>query len=226
MNKFINEVINQRIERAKAALEKNNMTVYRVATPEEARAQVEKLLTRGNSIGLGGSETLNECGILSLVRSPDYRFIDRYESGLSKAEVRSRHVEALGADVYITGTNAVTEDGLLYNVDGNGNRVAAIAFGPESVIVVVGYNKIVGNLDEAVIRVKNNAAPANCKRLSCSTYCAETGHCASLASPTTATAIGTGCHVDNRICCDFLISGYQRVKGRIKVIIVDQPLGF
>ena len=226
MNKFIKEVIDQRIERAKAALEKNNMTVYRVSTPEEARAQVKALLSEGNTIGVGGSETLNECDIISLVRSPEYRFIDRYESGLSKAQVRARHVESLGADVYITGTNAVTEDGLLYNVDGNGNRVAAIAFGPESVIVVVGSNKIVGNLDEAVIRVKNNAAPANCKRLSCGTYCAETGHCASLSSPNTATAIGTGCHVDHRICCDFLISGYQRTKGRIKVIIVDQPLGF
>lgn len=226
MNKFLKEVIDQRIERAKTALEKNNMTVYRVATPEEARAQVKALLTEGNTIGVGGSETLNECDILSLVRSPEYRFIDRYEAGLSKAQVRARHVEALGADVYITGSNAVTEDGLLYNVDGNGNRAAAIAYGPESVIVVVGSNKIVPTLNDAVIRVKSNAAPANCKRLSCGTYCAETGHCASLASPTTATAIGTGCHVDNRICCDFLISGFQRNKGRIKVIIVDQPLGF
>ena len=126
MNQFLNQVIDQRIERTKKALEKNNMAVYRCKTPEEARAQVKALLTEGCTIGVGGSESLNECDILSLVRSPEYRFIDRYEKGLSREQMRAKHIEALGADVYITGTNAVTENGLLYNVDGNGNRIAAI----------------------------------------------------------------------------------------------------
>jgi len=226
MNKFVNEVIDQRIERTKQALEKNNMTVYRCATAEAAREQVKSLLREGDFIGLGGSETLNECDILSLVRSSDYRLIDRYEPGLSKSDIKARHIEALGADVYITGTNAVTEDGLLYNVDGNGNRVAAIAFGPESVIVIIGYNKIVPTLNDAVVRVKSAAAPANCKRLSCDTVCREHGRCVSLANPDTAAEIGAGCYLNGRICCDYLVSGYQRNKGRIKVIIVDQPLGF
>ena len=226
MNQFLNQVIDQRIERTKKALEKNNMAVYRCKTPEEARAQVKALLTEGCTIGVGGSESLNECDILSLVRSPEYRFIDRYEKGLSREQMRAKHIEALGADVYITGTNAVTENGLLYNVDGNGNRIAAIAFGPASVIVVVGSNKIVPTLDDAVVRVKTTAAPANCKRLSCPSFCEEYGKCASLTSQSTATEIGAGCHTDGRICCDYLISGYQRAKDRIKVIIVDEPIGF
>ena len=226
MNQFLNEVLDQRIERTKKALEKNNVAVYRCKTPAEAREQVKALLTEGCTVGVGGSESLNECDIISLVRSPEYRFIDRYEKGLSREQMRAKHIEALGADVYITGTNAVTEDGLLYNVDGNGNRIAAIAFGPTSVIVVVGSNKIVPTLNDAVVRVKTTAAPANCKRLSCPSFCEEYGKCASMTSPNTATEIGAGCRTDGRICCDYLISGYQRTKDRIKVIIVDEPIGF
>lgn len=226
MNQYLNEVLDQKIERTAAALRKNNMAVYRAKDREEAREIVSSLLQRGNSVGVGGSETLNECGIIDLVRSKDYRFIDRYEKGLSREEVKARHIEALGADVYITGTNAVTEDGMLYNVDGNGNRISAIAFGPESVIVIAGANKIVPTLKDAVIRVKNTAAPANCKRLSCETYCKEKGMCVTMGDPFTADKIGAGCHSDGRICCDYLVSSYQRAKDRIKVIIVDEPLGF
>ena len=226
MNKFVDEVMDQRIERTKKALEENQMQVFRAKTAEEAREKVKELLSRGNSVGVGGSATLDQCNILELLRSPEYRFIDRYEAGLSREQVNARHVEALGADVYITGSNAVTEDGLLYNVDGNGNRIAAIAFGPKSVIVIVGSNKIVGTLDDAVIRVKSMAAPANCKRLSCDTYCAKNGRCGTLTAPWREPRIGAGCHSEGRICCDYLITGYQRNKDRIKVIIVDQPLGF
>ena len=226
MNEYLKQVNDQLIERTAAALEKNNMKVYRASTASEAREIVKSLLKRGNSIGVGGSVTLDQCDILSLVRSDDYKFIDRYEAGLSREQVKKRHIESLGADVYITGTNAITEDGLLYNVDGNANRVAAIAFGPESVIVIAGVNKIVKTLEDAVIRVKSIAAPANCKRLSCDTYCNEKGMCVSLSNPSTAGKPGAGCSSPSRICCDYLISGQQRVKDRIKVIIVDQHLGF
>ncbi|MBR2459906.1 MAG: lactate utilization protein [Clostridia bacterium] len=226
MKRYFDEVTEQRIERTKAALEANRMMVYRARTADEAREIVKGLLKDGDSIGVGGSATLDECDILTLIRSPEYRFIDRYEAGLSGAQVHDRHVQALGADVYITGSNAVTEDGLLYNVDGRGNRIAAIAFGPESVIVIVGANKIVRNLEEAVIRVKSVAAPANCKRLSCDTHCAKKGRCCTLTDPWKDSEIGAGCHSEGRICCDYLISGYQRIPDRIKVIIVDQELGF
>ena len=226
MNQFVSSVMDDRIRRTVQALEKNGMIVYRAKDRWAAADVVESLLHPGDSIGVGGSATIDECSILELIRGDDYSFIDRYEQGLSRDEVRARHVQALGADVYITGTNAITENGLLYNVDGSGNRIAAIAFGPKSVIVIAGSNKIVRDLNEAVIRVKSLAAPANCKRLACDTYCNAAGACSSLADPATAAAMGAGCRSDGRICCDYLVSGPQRVKGRIKVIIVDEPLGF
>ncbi len=224
MNKFTNEVFSQRIDRCACALEKNNFEVYKVSDAEAAREQVKALLSDGDTIGVGGSETLNECDILSLVREEKYNFIDRYESGLTKSEIAKRHVESLGADVYITSSNAITENGELYNVDGNGNRVAAIAFGPKSVIVVAGYNKIVKSLDDAILRVKACAAPANTKRLNMPTYCAEKGQCLSLVS--SKCEMTGGCASEGRICCDYLVSGYQRRKGRIKVILVAQELGY
>lgn len=226
MNKNIEAVIEQRIERTAEALRRHGMTVYRVKDRKSVADTVKELLNDGNAIGIGGSATLDECGILELIRDPKYKFIDRYEANISKEEIQRRNIEALSADVYITGTNAVTEDGLLYNVDGNGNRIAAIAFGPKSVIVIIGSNKIVRDLNEAVIRVKNTAAPANCKRLSCETYCAAEGRCVSLSDPFKADKLGQGCNSSSRICCDYLVSGPQRVKGRIKVVIVDEPLGF
>jgi L-lactate utilization protein LutB len=224
MNEFAFEVIEQRIKRTADALEKNNFEVFVVNDRKEARAQVESLLCEGDTIGVGGSETLNECDILSLVRENEYQFIDRYESGLSKSEIAARHVESLGARVYITSSNAITENGELYNVDGNGNRVAAIAFGPKNVIVIAGYNKIVKDLDTAVRRVKEIAAPANTKRLSLPSYCSEAGECMALAQG--KCGMTYGCSSAGRICCDYLVSAYQRRKGRIKVILVKEQLGF
>ncbi len=224
MNTFLNEVIGQRLERTAAALKKNNFEVYVVENRAQAKEQVKALLKDGDSIGVGGSETLNECDILSLVREDKYNFIDRYENGLSKSEIAARHVQSLGASVYISSTNAITERGELYNVDGNGNRVAAIAFGPKSVIIIAGYNKIVKDLDEAVRRVKIYAAPANTKRLSMPTYCSEAGECMALAQG--ECGMTDGCHTEGRICCDYLVSAFQRRKGRIKVILIKEILGF
>ena len=224
MNEFVNEVTRNRLNRAKAALEANNFEVYIVPDRIAAREQVKALLPLGASIGVGGSETMNECGIIDLVRSADYAFIDRYEKGLSTDEMRERHVAALGADVYISGTNAVTEAGELYNVDGNGNRVAAIAFGPKSVIIVAGANKIVKDLDDAIKRVKMYAAPANTKRLGIPSYCQSQGECKALAND--SCQMTDGCKGAGRICCDYLVSAYQRQKGRIKVVLVEESLGF
>ena len=224
MNDFFCEVISERIERTAKALEKNNFQVFTVDTAAEAKKTVQELLKDGNTIGVGGSETLNECDILSLVREDRYAFIDRYEAGLTKSEIAKRHVASLGADVYITSSNAITENGELYNVDGNGNRIAAIAFGPKSVIVIAGYNKIVKDLDDAIRRVKSCAAPANTKRLSMPTYCQKEGQCLALAQD--KCSMTDGCASEGRICCDYLVSAYQRRKDRIKVILVKEILGF
>lgn len=224
MNEFLMNVIEQRLARTADALRKNNMDAYIAENADEAKETVRSLLHDGDSIGLGGSVTLSQCGILDLVREPRYRLIDRYETGLSREENRARLVASLSADVFISGTNALTEDGVLYNVDGNGNRVAAIAFGPASVIIVAGYNKIVPTLGDAIERVKTVAAPANCKRLSCKSVCAVTGVCQSVADG--SAVMCDGCSAEGRICCDYLVSAYQRTKGRIKVVLVKEELGF
>lgn len=216
MDSNVKEVIMQRLERTAESLRKNNMAAYVCSTAADALKLVEQLLTEGASIGSGGSMSMAECGVMELVRSGKYNFIDR-----SKAEdIDKCYNDMYGADFYLCSSNAVTEKGELYNVDGNSNRVSMIAFGPKKVIMVVGYNKVVRDLDEAVKRVKEIAAPANCKRLGCKTYCAETGVCVGLGGDMT-----DGCKGDT-ICCNFLVSAKQRHKDRINVILVAEELGY
>lgn len=216
-------IIKKRIMRTGENLKKNNMEFYYAETKEDVTPIVKSLIKEGDTITNGGTMTMAECGLMELLNSPEYNYLDR--SGMSREEVLDLYIKSFSADVYITSSNAVTEDGVLYNVDGNSNRVAAIAYGPKSVIMVVGYNKIVKNLEEAEIRVKNTAAPANCVRLECKTYCAETGQCVSL-SKNDYRQMSDGCSGDSRICCNYLISAHQRHPGRIKVIIVGEELGY
>lgn len=215
-------VIKKRIQRTGENLVKNNMEFYYAETKEDVRPLVESLIKKGDVITNGGTMTMAECGISDLLKSSDYTYIDR--TGKTREEVEEIYIKAFSADVYISSSNAITEDGVLYNVDGNSNRVAAIAYGPKSVIIIAGYNKIVKNLEEAELRVKREAAPPNCVRLDCSTYCKETGECVSLSKPDRQ--ITDGCAGDGRICCNYLISAKQRHKGRIKVILVGEELGY
>ena len=165
------------IEKTMENLRKNNMAAYYIETKKEALDLVTSLVKKGETVGVGGSVTLNEAGVLELLRNGDYNFLDRYKEGLSREEVTEIFKKSFFADSYIVSTNALTEEGELYNVDGNANRVAAMLFGPGSVIVIAGKNKIVGNLDEAAKRVKTIAAPRNVKRLGLTTYCSEKGVC-------------------------------------------------
>lgn len=148
-----------------AALAENNMQPYYCATKADALAQVKALLKPGQSIGLGGSESLKQTGVLELVARPEYRLQNRYAPGLTRAQALDVMRQSFLADVFICSANAITQQGELYNVDGNGNRVSAMIFGPKSVIVVAGVNKIVPDLSAAVQRVKAVAAPQNAKRL-------------------------------------------------------------
>lgn len=197
-------------------LEKNNITSFLVKTKSEVVPLIETLLKPGETVALGGSMSLFECGVTDFLRNGNYNFIDRYKDGI---DVHRAYIESFSADTYFCSCNAVTEDGLLYNVDGNSNRVAAICFGPKSVIMVVGINKIVKNINDAVARVKNTAAPKNAKRLSCKTYCAENGGCVS-------DEIGSGCGSADRICANYVVSGKQRIPGRIKIIFVEENTGY
>jgi L-lactate utilization protein LutB len=224
MDKNLKSTIEKRIAKTIRNLEKNNMMAYYVESKDDVVGKVAELMKDGDKVSVGGSMTLHECGVIDHLRSGRYDFNDRYKEGLKKDEIEEIFRKAFYADTYISSANAVTEDGELYNVDGNSNRVAAICYGPRSVIIVAGYNKIVEDIDAAISRVKRTAAPANCVRLSCKTYCSEKGECMSLQSADSDMA--SGCSSPSRICCSYVVSGYQRVKGRIKVIIVGEELGY
>lgn len=215
-------IIEKRINKTGENLKKNNMAFYYAPTKADVKGIVDSLLNEGDVITHGGSVSMAECGIRELIQSPKYSYLDR--STVPPEEVPELYRKAFFADVYISSANAITEDGVLYNVDGNSNRIAAIAYGPKSVIIIAGYNKIVRDLEQAEIRVKTEAAPPNCVRLNCQTPCAETGECISLK--TADRQMSDGCKSDGRICCNYLISAQQRHKDRIKVIIVGEELGF
>ena len=213
----MNEVIQKVVE----ALRKNHMGAEYVSTKEDVLPLVKSLIPVGSTVATGGSRTLDECGVTDLLRSADYVYYDRNDPSLSAEEKAAMTTKGATADVYLCSSNAITEQGVLYNVDGFSNRVAAIANGPKKVILVVGVNKIVPNLEAAIHRVKTIAAPLNTKRLHCDTYCRQTGVCMGVDG-----AMTDGCHSPGRICCSYLISAQQRMENRIHVILVGETLGF
>lgn len=212
-----------RIQTTMDNLRRNNMAAYYVDTKEEVLPLVTSLLHSGDTVTHGGSETLKECGLIELFNSGDYRYLDRSKAQTPE-QVEQVYRESYSADAYFGSVNAVTRGGLLFNVDGNSNRVSAYLYGPKQVILICGYNKIVEDLDEAVYRLKTVASPQNTRRLGCETYCAHDGAC--LATGRDASYMCDGCRSKARICCNYVISAWQRHKDRIKVIIVGEPLGY
>ncbi len=210
--------------KVKKALENNNMQAFTAKDRAEATEILKTLLPQGCTVSVGGSVTLAECGVPELLKSGDYTYLDRYDPALDAAGIREVFLRALTADAYIASANAVTENGEIFNVDGNANRVAPILFGPSSVFLLVGKNKIVPDIKAAHLRVKTVAAPKNAKRLGCDTYCAKTGHCFAIDQP--SCTIAGGCNSDSRICADYVICARQRNKNRIKVILIDEELGY
>lgn len=180
---------------------------------EEAREKVLEMIPEGVSIGLGGSVTISEMGLIDTFREGNYRLIDRYEPGIPWQEVGNRYKEALHSDYFVTGTNAITRNGELVNVDSSGNRVAAMIYGPTKVIIIAGVNKVVDNLDDAMKRLRK-IAPLNCERLNHQTPCRETGYCCD-------------CDIQARMC-NFtgIIHHGMKVEGRINIIVVADEAGF
>ena len=207
MDKNTLSVREKRLARTVEALENNHYTVFHAKNADDARALAKSLVPSGATVGFGGSMTLSETGVLDDLRArEDITLFDR-----AKDPDATR--KALTADVFFASTNAVTETGALYNVDGNGNRVAAMLFGPQSVVLLVGENKIVPDEPSAVQRVERIAAPANTERLDCDTPCRKTGFC-------------VHCRSEQRICRDFVWMRQQRSKGRIKIILIDGDWGY
>lgn len=195
------------------AFEKNNMTCLIVKDQKELEAYLKNILCDHKKVAVGGSVTLNQLGVIDLIRQSDVEFIDRYEPGLTREQMMDRFREAFFADIFLTSTNAMTMDGCLYNVDGNGNRVAAMIFGPKEVIVIAGLNKICQNEEAAIAHIRHMSAPANAMRLHKKTPCAKMGHC-------------LDCHSPERICSSYVKLGYQGQVNRIKVIIVEDNFGY
>ena len=216
--------MNEAMTNALVALKNNRFDVFYAENKDEAREIALSLIPEGASIAVGGSATLEQLDLLTDFRSDKYRFIDRYD--FSSQEEREEKLRlGLTADVFFLSSNAVTEDGILYNVDGRGNRVAALDHGPKSVVVIAGRNKIVPTLKDAVLRVKTAAAPLNAQRLGYNTYCALKGHCLSVDQGC-AEVMTAGCASRQRICSKFSVQAMQFIPGRIKVILVDEELGF
>ena len=191
-------------------LESRNMAGYYAKTKEEAREIALSLIDEGSTVTMGGSMSVIEIGLVDAVKAGNYKFLDRNAA----TDKRKAMIEAYDADVFLSSVNAMTDDGVLVNIDGMANRVSAIAQGPKKVIFIVGMNKVfTGDTDGAMKRARNVAAPINAQRFGLSTPCTKTGACMDCKSPDT-------------ICCQFLITRFSRHKGRIHVILVDDVLGF
>lgn len=194
-------------------LAKRRMEGSYCATIEEAVAKAESYLTDGASVSFGGSVTLEETGMLAALRNnKNIHLIDRATAKSPEESKKIMH-DALSADFYFMSTNAITIDGELVNIDGNGNRLAALVYGPEHIIIIVGMNKVAANVEEAISRIHTTAAPMNCQRLERNTPCAATGVCAECTSP-------------DCICCHTVVTRYSRFENRIKVILVGEELGY
>ena len=201
-----NELLAQKVIKG---LESRNMTGYYAANKEEALKKALELIPEGSSVTMGGGMSVHEIGLVKALKEGNYSFIDRDEY----EDKRAAMLLAYDADVFLASVNAMTEDGVLVNIDGNSNRVSAIAQGPRKVVFIVGMNKVCDDVEGAMKRARNVAAPINAQRFGLSTPCAKTGSCFNCKSPDT-------------ICCQFLITRFSRHAGRIHVILVNDQLGF
>ena len=189
-------------------LQSRNMTGYYAEDREAALKQALELIEENSTISMGGCMSAHEIGLVQALQEGNYQYLDR-----SKMEPREGLLAAYDSDVFLSSANAMTSEGILVNIDGNSNRVSCIAQGPKKVIFIVGMNKVCADLDSAMKRARNVAAPINAQRFEVKTPCKETGKCFDCKSPDT-------------ICCQFLITRYSRHTGRIHVILVNDNLGF
>ena len=201
-----NELLAQKLIKG---LESRNMKGYYAADRAEALALALSLIPEGSTVTMGGGQSAWEIGLPDALKAGNYNFIDRnlYE------DKRAAFLAAFDADVYLASANAITDDGEMVNLDGNANRVAALAYGPKKLVLIVGMNKVCPDLDAAMKRARSVAATINAQRFGLSTPCAKTGACLDCKSPDT-------------ICCQFLITRYSRHAGRVHVILVNDTLGF
>lgn len=189
-------------------LESRNMTGYYAADKEEALKQALELIPEGSKIAMGGCMSAKEIGLVDALQKGNYDYIDR-----DKLEPREGLLAAYDADFFLSSVNAMTNDGVLVNIDGNSNRVSYIAQGPKKVLFIVGINKVCADIDSAMKRARNVAAPINAQRFDLNIPCREAGKC-------------FNCKSQDTICCQFLITRFSKHADRIHVILVNDELGF
>ena len=200
-----NEVLAQTVIKG---LESRNISGYYAKDKEEALKQALEIIGEGSTVAMGGCQSAGEIGLIQALNDGNYNYADRADM-----TPRERLMYAYDADVFLSSVNAMTNDGILVNIDGNSNRVSCIAQGPKKVVFIVGMNKVCSDIDEAMKRARNVAAPANAQRFDVKTPCKTTGKCFDCKSPDT-------------ICCNFLITRYSRHTGRMHVILVNDVLGY
>lgn len=193
-------------------MEKRNFEGYYAATVKEAKEKVLSLMEEGASIGWGGTMTMEELGVLDAIKKRNYTLIDR-AAAKTPEESREIYAKTVLADYYLMSTNAITLEGELINIDGNGNRLACLMQGPRNVIIAAGMNKVVPDVQSGYLRVKNMASPPNCVRLHRNTPCSVTGRCGD-------------CYAPDCICSHTVVTRRCNIPGRIKIILVGGELGY
>lgn len=190
-------------------LESRNMTGYYVQSKEDALKKALELIQEGSSVTNGGSMSIAEIGLIDAIKNGNYDYCDR----AAATDKHAAEMFAYNADYYLGSVNAITEDGVLVNIDGNANRVSAYAYGPKHLVLIVGINKVTKDVEHAMKRARNEAATINTQRFGLTTPCTQTGSCLDCKSPDT-------------ICCQFLVTRFERHKNRVHVILVNESLGF
>lgn len=202
-----------KIEKTIKGLKRNNIQGYHVADKKELIGLLDRLIPEHSTVGCGDSVTLEQLGIFDYLRASDIDFYDKHREGLTRTEKREIYLNNFRADIFISGTNAVTESGEIINIDGNGSRVAPMLYGPQKVIIIVGSNKIAKDAEAGMLRARQTAAPLDAKRLDKETPCVKSGKC-------------IDCKSNDRICNDFVMISRQFDPDRIHVIVIDGSYGF
>lgn len=211
---FLNEATKLRAQTIIKGLEKRNMEGVFCETKEDALAKALSYIEEGSSVTWGGSMSISEIGLMDAVKNGNYEIIDR-SVAKNYDEQREIFSKAVLADYYLMSSNAITLDGELINIDGTGNRVACLTYGPKNVIMIVSMNKVVNDVEDGIKRVRNFASPPNTLRLGLKTPCSMTGRCGD-------------CYGDTCICSQIVVTRRQSaaMRGRIKVILVGESLGY
>ena len=219
MNQYKKKMYDLSGPKTAEALNKRHFEAYYCSTAAEAVEKVLELTPKTDVVSWGGAMTVDELGIKQRMAQEGYTLLDR-DTAQTPEEKQAIMRQALTCGTFLMSSNAISKDGQLVNIDGNGNRVAAMLFGPKKVLVFAGCNKIVRDIDDAAKRVKSCATPANAMRLNLDTPCTH-GAC-----PGTDGELCAGCRSENRICAMYTVLARQRVKGRIHVILIGEEVGY